>query len=214
MARQLSVLQEDFSIDAVKIGMLGSHEVLNVVVDFLIDVCPAHVVLDPVWRSSSGHELADDLLIRGIREQLLPLVEVATPNHDEARSLVGADFLQWEAWTGSGVKQVLITGGDEATERVEMFLLSPRSRQVFYSERLTGAFHGTGCTLSSALAMQLASGRPMQHAVRNAREYVHHALVHAHYPGRGMAFPGRNKKDEKNLETMSSGTGRKNKKHL
>src|ERR1019366_2465419 len=171
-------LAEDVAIAAVRIGMLGSGEVAGVVADFLRRSKPPNVVLDPVLRSSSGASLVDAQGLGVIRERLLPLCDVITPNVDEAAELVGensgavASSDSWESTLPRirglaaklheiGCQGVVITGGHlaEANDYLSVWDAGRITEQVFPGVRLDSrATHGTGCAFATGLACGLARG--------------------------------------------------------
>ncbi|HVP55859.1 MAG TPA: bifunctional hydroxymethylpyrimidine kinase/phosphomethylpyrimidine kinase [Candidatus Eisenbacteria bacterium] len=199
----LSRLAVDVELAGVRIGMLGSGEVAEVVADFLGHISARNVVLDPVLRSSSGAALIDELGIEVIRGQLLRLANVVTPNIDEAAVLAGEPITKvpgsWpetlacvehlsEKLHSLGSRGVVITGGHlpEAND----FLSLRAHGQVFERMYLGGriksrATHGTGCAFATALCCQLALGRDVPEAVGEAKEFVRRAMLAAYPVGKG-----------------------------
>ena len=199
-------LADDVAIAAVRIGMLGSGEVANVVADFLRQSKPPNVVLDPVLRSSSGVALLDDAGLRVVRGQLLPLSEVVTPNFEEALLLTGIDAKEtWPAdsWRGMndiirelvvqlhrlGSNAVVITGGHlpEANDYLSSMTADEITERVFRGSRIESkATHGTGCAFAMALACGLANGLTLVEAVGGAKEFVRDAISAAYRLGKGV----------------------------
>jgi hydroxymethylpyrimidine/phosphomethylpyrimidine kinase len=194
IARQLEVLAKDCAIDAVKIGLLGSIECLQVVSRWL-----RHhrlpVVCDPVLRAGGGASLADDALIDAMLEALCPSVTLLTPNAAEARRLIPqASSLNacGQALLEAGCANVLITGGDEPGHTVvDTWFARDLDPVTFIWPRIQGSFHGAGCTLASAVAGRLALGQDMKTALVEAQAWTHEALAHASPIGRGRSIPRR-----------------------
>ncbi|MBX5443425.1 MAG: bifunctional hydroxymethylpyrimidine kinase/phosphomethylpyrimidine kinase [Solirubrobacteraceae bacterium] len=178
---QIAAVAEDIGLDAVKIGMLGSVPTIEAVERALRALPePVPVVVDPVMVAESGGRLLEPEAERALRERILPLTTVATPNLAEARVLAGAgDDAPVEelarAIHGHGARAVIVTGGhrDEATDLLfdgERFVALPGERHP------DGAAHGSGCTHSSVLAAQLAHGLELEEAARVARRIAGEAV--------------------------------------
>jgi hydroxymethylpyrimidine/phosphomethylpyrimidine kinase len=198
-------LADDVAIAAVRIGMLGSGEVAEVVAEFLDQSKLPNVVLDPVLRSSSGANLVDAHGLGVIRSRLLTLCDVIIPNVDEAAALVGADVgaiasaelwetvLPWIRGVAGklhqmGCRGVVITGGHlrEANDYLSILDSGSTTEQIFPGSRLDSrATHGTGCAFATALACGLARGRSLPEAVDEAKGYVRRAILAAYPIGRG-----------------------------
>ena len=192
----LKELSRDVEIAAVKIGMLGSAEIVSAVCDFLGPAKLANVVLDPILRSSSGARLLEPKGEKLMRERLLPLATVITPNLDEATALAGVSVTNLEEMKAAalrlhelGALNVVVTGGhlDKATDLLSF--THPNGgiqTQVFKAERQRSrSTHGTGCAFASALACHLAHGRALPEAVLLAKAFVAAAITHAQPLGRG-----------------------------
>jgi hydroxymethylpyrimidine/phosphomethylpyrimidine kinase len=177
VAAQIDASLSDIGADAVKIGMLGSPAIAHVVADRL-EVAAVPVVFDPVMIATSGAVLADAETIAAF-ERLMALATVTTPNVPELAALGGA--------AGMGSRQIayLAKGGDAEGADVEDVLVRPgQTDRVWRSPRIdTRHTHGTGCTLSSAIATLLGEGLPLEPAISEAREFVRKALAAA--PGFG-----------------------------
>ena len=195
--RQALRLLADLRVAAFKLGVLGSARNAEAIARILGAHAGAPVVLDPVLASGRGDALADADTLRAIREALLPVTTVLTPNSLEARRLAGAapdaslDQCAREL-VAAGCKYVLVTGTHEATAQVVNTLYGTRGvvREDRW-ERLPGSYHGSGCTLASALAALLARGRSVADAAREAEAYTWQALAAGFRPGKGQALPQR-----------------------
>lgn len=191
---QLALVNEDMQLAACKIGVCPSMMIIDVIADFLEQHPELPVVLDPVLVAGSGGEFLEDEAVERLRERLIPLATLMTPNVHEARQIGGHLALPGAAanMLERGAKAVLITGGDEPGDEV-VNTLYPRDSepQSFHYTRLPGSFHGSGCTLSSAIAADLARGEPLATAVMNALDYTWHCLRDAHQFGAGQLHPNR-----------------------
>lgn len=184
---QIDAVVEDIGVDAVKIGMLHSPEVVHVVADAIRRHQLPHVVLDPVMVATSGDRLIAEETAAELVRALFPLAAVVTPNLDEAgwllgRRIDGPDGLQDAAdgLLALGAQAVLLKGGHLPGDWV-VDLLATRGGGAAHrleSARIaTPNGHGTGCTLSSAIAAHLALGLPLQPAVERARSYILGAIA-------------------------------------
>ncbi len=194
IAAQAEAVFRDLRPRAIKIGLLGDAANARALARLLQKHSRLPVVLDPVLRAGGGRELADDALLMVLRSELLPLCTLVTPNAAEARRLAGAQELARcaEILLGYGVRHVLITGGDEATGRVENRMFSRGGAGAGWDwPRLPGRYHGSGCTLAAALAARLALGEELLAAAANAQQYVAECLRRAQRVGQGQLFPKR-----------------------
>jgi len=199
VADQARCLLEDMPVDAFKIGVLGSVENIAAIAEILSDYPDVPVILDPVQASGRGDELASDEMAHAVRELLLPQTTILTPNSIEARRLAEADdddepslAVCAERLLAMGVEYVLITGTHEPTPQVVNTLYGANG--VVRSDtwqRLPGSYHGSGCTLASAVAAMLANGLDIPEAVREAQDYTWHTLERAYRPGMGQFLPDR-----------------------
>jgi hydroxymethylpyrimidine/phosphomethylpyrimidine kinase len=186
---QLHAIFEDITPDSIKIGMLYTGEIINLVADFL-EKHAQHIpiVLDPVAVAKSGDALLKPDAIDSLINRLIPLTFVITPNLPEAQTLLGETASTSEAMPAIakqlltlGSKHVLLKGGHLTDEHSNDLLLSPEKEPCW----LTGSriesknTHGTGCTLSSAIAAFLARGYPIEQACREAKHYVFNAILAA-----------------------------------
>ena len=189
----LEELIADFSIAAVKIGMLGSSEAARAVAAFIRRNQMRNVVLDPVLKSSSGTDLISRDGITVLKERLLPLVNVITPNIDEAAALAGlavknVDEMELAARRlhEMGARNVLITGGHLDPPSDYLSLAAGRTTRWLKGKMVNGAIgHGTGCAFSTALACNLALGWNLTDAAKAAKLYVTSALKKALPVGKG-----------------------------
>ena len=183
---QLDAIIADVRPDAVKIGMLPTVQCVHTVAAFIRRHGLTNVVVDPVCVATSGDALAEGSVPAAIRDVLMPLADVVTPNIPEAALLSGLTVNAantprvLQRLHDSGAKAVLLKGGHaaEAGHTVDD-ILSARGTTVTLSGRFieTRNTHGTGCTLSSAIAANLALGHPLEVAVANAKEYVTEAIA-------------------------------------
>lgn len=196
LRESLDALNEDVEISAVHIGMLGSGTIAKVVANFLAGLRLPHVVLDPILKSSSGADLIDAEGVKVLKEKLLPLAEIITPNLEEAAALSGlpvgnVDEMRAvaEKLHSLGAHAVVITGGhlQEATDLLSIARTGGTKQKAFTSERLnSNSTHGTGCAFATAIACNLALGRNVSEAVALAKDYVHNAIANAYPLGKGI----------------------------
>jgi hydroxymethylpyrimidine/phosphomethylpyrimidine kinase len=177
---QVRAVAEDIGVDAVKIGMLGTAETVEAVVEALSYVGEAPVVIDPVMIAESGAVLLDDGARRALAEQLLSLAAVVTPNIPEARALTGlgeeaSHAVLAEALVGMGAKAAVVTGGHSKAV-VDVFYDGAEVVEIPGERHPDGAAHGSGCTHSSSLAAYLALGREPLAAAEGAREITSRAV--------------------------------------
>lgn len=191
LEEQLEVIVADIPIRAVKIGLLGSTEIARGVAAALERLRPGIVVLDPVLQASGGKELGDEELLEVIREQLLPLTTIVTPNHHELGKLGNTPNPDEgiEGLLAHGCGAVLLTGGDEPTPLVYNTLYFQGGIKTFSWERLPHGAHGSGCTLASSLTALLAQDLPLEEAVRKAQQYTWNSIKYGFRPGKGQAIP-------------------------
>jgi hydroxymethylpyrimidine/phosphomethylpyrimidine kinase len=192
VAAQIDAVFEDLGVDAVKIGMLALREIVEAVADRLEAYAGPPVVLDPVMVAASGDPLLEPDAVEAIRRRLLPLATVVTPNLPEAVRLAGraagtlAERLDLARELGRSTRAVLLKGAHAAGDEIVDVLWDGRELHSFVHARIaTRADHGTGCTLSAALAARLAVGTPLPEACRGAIEWLQGALRHAEPLGRG-----------------------------
>jgi hydroxymethylpyrimidine/phosphomethylpyrimidine kinase len=200
VADQARALLEDMPVDAFKIGVLGSVANITAIAEIVADYPDVPLVLDPVLASGRGDELATDEMTYALRELLLPQTTILTPNSVEARRLAESDddpsaptLMQCAGrLIEIGVEAVLVTGTHESTPEVVNTLYNRAGIvRVDHWPRLPGQYHGSGCTLASAIAAMLANGLDLPEAVREAQDYTWHALAKAFRPGMGQSIPDR-----------------------
>lgn len=185
-AAQVNAVATDIGADAVKIGMLHSAELVDAVAQALARYRFAHVVLDTVMVATSGAILIEQPAIRSMVQQLFPLASIITPNLDEAALLVQQPLRTVEDMRAAalrlqhmGASAVLVKGGhlEDPHTVVDVLRMPDGSEHVMTDARIaTGNTHGTGCTLSSAIAAYLALGLDLAAAVESARCYIRGAL--------------------------------------
>ncbi|MCU7843788.1 MAG: hydroxymethylpyrimidine/phosphomethylpyrimidine kinase [Candidatus Thiodiazotropha sp. (ex Monitilora ramsayi)] len=198
IAAQANALFADSPIAAIKIGLLGSPEAAKTVVDLLATHRNIPVVLDPVLAAGGGSRLAGDRILALLRE-MLPMCDLITPNTHEAHRLCDSDDSDaMEACAKQlqalGAQSVLITGTHERVEDPQIthrLFLSEGSVSSSQCQRLPGEYHGSGCTLASAIAARLAHGEPVQKAVANGLDYSWQSLSHGFRTGRCQSLPDR-----------------------
>lgn len=199
VADQARCVLEDMPVTAIKIGVIGSIENITAIAEVVSDYPEVPLVLDPVLASGRGDELATDEMISALRELLIPQTTIITPNSIEARRLVqedGEDDLDLAECASRllalGCEYVLITGTHENTTQVVNTLYSQEGVVRTDSwERLPGSYHGSGCTLASAIAATIANGLNISDAVKDAQEYTWQTLKAAFRPGMGQHIPDR-----------------------
>lgn len=183
---QMTSVFEDMCPRATKIGMLCSSEQVEAVARNLEKYKAANVVLDPVMASQGGTRLLETQAVHTLNERLMPLATLITPNLPEASALLASQIDTIEAGRAGakklslhGQNSVLLKGGHMTGEWLcDLLFLMPEDRFVYLEEKRIGTLndHGTGCTLSSAIAAFLARGDSMEAAVRGAKSYLTHAL--------------------------------------
>ena len=200
LEQQARTILEDMPVAAFKIGMLGSVENVLAVAEIIADYPEIPLIFDPVLASGRGDELSSEDVISAIREMLLPQTTLLTPNAPEARRLAESDDDDGEPAIDicaqrlieMGAQYVLITGTHENTPQVINTLYGAEG--VIRSdtwERLPGSYHGSGCTLASAIAGCIAGGARLEEAVRDAQDYTWQALANGFRAGMGQFIPDR-----------------------
>jgi len=189
VAQQMDAVFEDLDVAAVKIGMLATAELIETVAAGLKRHRARNIVLDPVMVAASGAKLLEDDAIDALRRHIFPLATLITPNLPEAAALLGSSVAETEdavetqadRLVALGAANVLIKGGHGGGAiSSDLLLLAGGSRQRFDAPRLeTRNTHGTGCTLSSAIASGLAKGLPLPEAVGRAKTYISAAIAAA-----------------------------------
>ena len=189
----LETLDADTGFDAIKIGLVSDIDIAGAIAEFLENHRDIPVVLDPVLAAGGGTELSSQELRDFMLERLLPHVSLITPNLPEAQRLTGETDAAACASVllGKGAKAVLVTGGHDESDTIINRWFDTNGEQGFEWERLEGEFHGSGCTLASAIAVFLARGMPMKLSLRLAQAFTHDALAKAEKIGRGQKIPRR-----------------------
>jgi hydroxymethylpyrimidine kinase/phosphomethylpyrimidine kinase len=186
---QINAVLDDFAVASVKTGMLHDAAIVGVVADLAAGGRLPNLVVDPVLVSSSGHPLMEPAGVAAYRERLIPLALVATPNLREAAALTGRrveDLLNIDAMSevaeeirGGGRAHIVVKGG-HLTDVAHDVVAGPDGIVVLEASRVaTGNDHGTGCSLSAAIAARLAQGDDVLEAIRAAKAYVARGLVGA-----------------------------------
>ena len=185
--QQLDAVMEDIRPDAIKIGMVHTSQLVEVIAATLKKYPDIPVVFDPVMVATSGDKLIEDATIAVIVSQLFPLVTLITPNMDEASLLANmpietvAQMQQaGQVISRTGCKALLMKGGHLQTEQLTSILMDKSGIvNTYISDKVdTNNVHGSGCTLSSAIASYLARGEELQDAVALAQEYINGAIYH------------------------------------
>lgn len=199
---QARMVLEDMPVHAFKIGLLGSVEIIAAIAEIISDYPHIPLVLDPILTSGRGDELANEEMIDAMRELLLPQVTILTPNSLEARHLALQENdpsktkldlnLCAQRLLDMGCEYVLITGTHENTAEVTNTLFSTEGIvRLDRWQRLKHTYHGSGCTLASAIAACLANGLPVSDSVIEAQDYTWQTLQAGFRPGMGQHIPNR-----------------------
>jgi hydroxymethylpyrimidine/phosphomethylpyrimidine kinase len=218
---QARAILEDIPIAAFKIGVMGSVENIAAIAEIVSDYPEIPLVFDPVLASARGDEFASEEAIEAIREMIIPQTTVITPNSLELlRLTLGEDEERLPAdrlarrLTDLGAEYVLVTGTHESTLEVINTLYGDGGvMRADRWQRLPGSYHGSGCTLASAIAATIARGLDIEEAVREAQDYTWHALKFGFRPGMGQYIPDRmfwareDESDADNSEGHSEGAG-------
>ncbi|CUH97677.1 hypothetical protein P22_3812 [Propionispora sp. 2/2-37] len=194
IAKQIEAIFEDIAVDAVKIGMVSSRETVATIAAKLRQYRAVNIVIDPVMISKSGYHLLRTDAEQALLGELLPLAALITPNIPEAEVIAGvkietpADMeMAARRIRELGARQVLVKGGHLPADEAATDVLYDGSRFRYFEGRriATKNTHGTGCTLSSAIAANLGRGLPVEEAVQRAKEYITTAIEHSLAIGHG-----------------------------
>lgn len=199
---QARTILEDVKVSAFKLGVLGSVENIAVVAEIMADYPEVPLLIDPILTSGRGDEFSNDEMQAAMCELLFPQATLITPNSIEARRLAFYDEGEEVKYSSleesalrllaMGSEYVLITGTHERTTDVVNMLYGTEGLiQEYHWERLKASYHGSGCTLTSAIAACLAHGLTMQEALQEAQEYTWQTLKNAFRPGMGLYIPDR-----------------------
>lgn len=185
---QIEAVLDDLDVRAIKIGMLSSPEIIETVADALAGKT-IPIVLDPVMVAKSGDRLLQERAVEALRTKLVPMATLVTPNAPEAAILTGMDpaqtpdalKAQGEALIAAGARSVLMKGGHlESDICTDILVAEGLPPKVLRAARIkTRNTHGTGCTLSAAIAAHIARGKAVTEAVSEAHAYLHRAIVEA-----------------------------------
>jgi hydroxymethylpyrimidine/phosphomethylpyrimidine kinase len=184
---QIDAVMSDFPVKAIKIGMIDQPEVVSIIVNSILKYNPAYVIVDPVIVATSGDILIHDQAIDKMKKELFPYADLITPNLGEASILLGRminDITEMETAakilsSSFGCKSVLVKGGHlfEGEMTDILWMSKEEQRYTFSSRKIdTKNLHGTGCSLSSAIATFLAFGETIPQAVQNAKNYISSAI--------------------------------------
>lgn len=183
VGQQLDCIFDDIFPDAVKIGMVSSVKIIEVIAKKLIEHNVKNIVIDPVMFSTSGHALMSEHAMETLVHKLLPLGDVLTPNISEAESLCGFeinntdDMVKAAKHISKTQKGDILIKGGHLPDRADDLLYNKEECTWFIGERINNTnTHGTGCTLSSAIACNLADGNDIKASVMNAKAYVTDAI--------------------------------------
>ena len=205
VADQARALLEDMPVAAFKLGMMGSVEVIAAIAEVISDYPDIPVILDPVLASGRGDQFADEEMIEAMIGLLLPQTTLLTPNSLEVRRLAqeigeagddgnrDLDLAECaHRLINAGCEYVLVTGTHEASPQVINTLYGSHGKvRADRWDRLPGSYHGSGCTLASAIAAHVASGVDVAEAVMGAQEYTWRTLAAGFRPGMGQFIPDR-----------------------
>jgi hydroxymethylpyrimidine/phosphomethylpyrimidine kinase len=190
---QINCLYDDIKIDAVKVGMVSSIEIIDVIGECLQKNRAVRIVVDPVMVSKSGYHLLREEARDELVKVLFPLAEVVTPNLYEAELLTGDKIENIEQMESAALKihgmagvKVIVKGGHLTGDAVDVVYDGENFSYLKGTRIMTKNTHGTGCTFSSAIAALLARGYPLPEAARLAKEYINGAIDHSFELGRGV----------------------------
>lgn len=198
--QQARLLLDDMSMQAIKIGMVGSIEICEAIHTLLTEHSDVPVILDPVLADGGGGYLSTDGVAEAISTLLIPLATVATPNRKELMQLApDGDTLQASGaeLISMGCEYLLITGtdnptADEEPDKVHHLLMNRDGiKELFQYPRLPNNYHGSGCTLASSIATGIAAGENVDEAVVRGLEFTWNSLNNSFHPGSGQHFPDR-----------------------
>lgn len=192
IADQIDAVFEDIQVDAVKVGMLSSPECMKTVARKLKQYHPLHIIIDPVMYAKNGSALMQEEAIETLIQEVIPLATLLTPNIPEAMKIANMSIESLEDMkiaahkiVDMGAKAVLIKGGHYIGDARDILYDGQRYYEFVQKRIHTKNTHGTGCTLSSAIASYLALGESLENAVQKAKCYVTGAIEHALELGKG-----------------------------
>jgi len=189
---QMDAIFEDIDVHAVKVGMLSDATIMQAVADKLVQYAPPLVVIDPVMIAKGGHALMQSDALDTLRREIIPRAYLLTPNIPEAATIVGRSIESIGDMKSAaqdiyklGAKNVLVKGGHLVGDAVDI-LFNGVNFKTFTHQRIDSKnTHGTGCTLSSAIAANLANGLALAESVDTAKRYVTEAIKHTPNIGKG-----------------------------
>ncbi|MCH2311024.1 MAG: bifunctional hydroxymethylpyrimidine kinase/phosphomethylpyrimidine kinase [SAR202 cluster bacterium] len=192
VSSQIEAVLSDIGTDGIKTGMLANHEIVNAVVETLSKYDVPKLVVDPVMVSTTGARLIAESAIESLRNRLLPIADVITPNVSEAEALIGNQIQTMEELRESaklimnlGPKAIVITGGFESGPATDL-VYDGTEFKAFTGTRInTTSTHGTGCTFASALTVLLAEGIDLFESVSKAKRFVQLSIRKAYPIGTG-----------------------------
>ncbi|WP_163192300.1 bifunctional hydroxymethylpyrimidine kinase/phosphomethylpyrimidine kinase [Clostridium thermarum] len=191
--KQIDAIFDDIQVDGVKIGMVSQIETIKVIADQLRKYKPQNIVLDPVMVSKSGYHLLNPEAGEVLIKELVPLADIVTPNIPEAEVITGRKINTYEEMEKAaaiihhmGAKKVLIKGGHIQGDSTDIIFEGETYIYLKTPRIVTKNTHGTGCTLSSAIAANLAKGCSIVEAVTAAKEYITTAIEHSLSIGKGV----------------------------
>src|SRR5687768_18375746 len=192
---QVMPIVEDFKVACAKTGMLPTREIISEVARLFRETALPAPVVDPVMRATSGDDLIDDDAVESLIRELFPLALVITPNIPEAERLTGLNINDEPSMRvaariirGMGARAVLVKGGHLAgVERYAIDVLDNEGRITVFAEEMIagGEVHGSGCTLSAAIAAGLGNGQDLEEAIRTAKNFVTESIRHSPQLGHG-----------------------------
>jgi hydroxymethylpyrimidine/phosphomethylpyrimidine kinase len=193
---QIDAIFSDIEVDAVKIGMVSNAEIIRIIKDSLLKYKVRNVVVDPVMVSKSGYHLLREEAVEELKK-LIAIADLVTPNIPEAEVLTGMMISSEEAMGNAarrigkyGARNVLIKGGHRCNDASDVLLFDDRLLTIAGERIETNNTHGTGCTLSSAIASFLAKGFSVEMAVKNAKAYITECIKNSFEIGRGVGPVG------------------------
>ena len=192
ITKQIEAIFDDIHVDVVKVGMLGSAEIVKIVADSLKRYSSPLIVVDPVMISKSGHHLLDEKAIGVLKTSLVPQASLVTPNLPEAETLTGIRienkkdcYRACQMIYDMGCGAVLLKGGHFSGSPDDLFYDGENFCWMKGERFYTKNTHGTGCTLSSAIASNLAKGSTLKEAINQAKAYITEAIRHSFSLGKG-----------------------------
>jgi len=199
LQQQVDVLVKDIAVHAIKVGLLFNSENINLVSNTLKALSSIPVIFDPILKAGGGANLTDDStdidnIIKQMREQIIPYTTIITPNSSEARLLTGEQDLDdcAKALITLGCENVLITGEHEKDpDKIKNVLYTNQNSLCFDWPRLPHQYHGSGCTLASAISAYLVNGESVTNAVQQAQSFTNSALQNAVKLGQHQYHPNR-----------------------